>query len=57
MSDREPRWNTYDPLGMNRVVRFPEHYEIRISVYAPDSKDYASKFYHMEHLTGAGNPV
>jgi len=55
MPDHEPRWNTYDPLGLNRVVRFPERYEIRISVYAPDSGSYTSKFYHMEHLPGVGN--
>ena len=55
MPDDEPRWNTYDPLGVNRIVRLPEEYEIRISVYAPDSESYASKFYHLEHLAEVGN--
>jgi hypothetical protein len=55
MPNDETRWNTYDPLGMNRIVRFPEQYEIRISVYAPDSESYASKFYHLEHLAEVGN--
>ena len=55
MPDHKPRWNTYDPLGINRIVRFPEQYEMRISVFAPDSKSYASKFYHLEHLAEVGN--
>ena len=55
MRDHEPRWNTYDPLGMNRIVRFPEQYEIRISVFEPASESYTSKFYHLEHLAGTGN--
>ena len=28
---------------------------MRISVYAPDSESYASKFYHLEHLAKVGN--
>jgi hypothetical protein len=40
---------------MNRIVRFPELYEARISVYAPDSGAYASKFYFLEHLGDVGN--
>jgi len=55
MSQDTPRWNTYDPLGMNRIVRFPELCEIRISVFAPELGAYASKFYHLEHLGDAGN--
>jgi len=55
MSQDKPCWNTYDPLGMNRVVRFPELYEIRISVFAPEQGAYASKFYFLEHLGDAGN--
>ncbi len=55
MSVENPFWNTYDPLGMNRIVRFPELYEIRISVFAPEQGAYASKFYHLEHLGDAGN--
>ncbi len=50
-----PCWNTYDPLGLNRIVKFPELYEIRFSVFAPDSKSYTSKFYFLEHLGGSGN--
>ncbi|GAB4349231.1 MAG: hypothetical protein Kow0099_32190 [Candidatus Abyssubacteria bacterium] len=48
-------WNTYDPLGMNRIVRFPELYEVRISVFAPQHGAYASKFYFLEHMGDAGN--
>jgi hypothetical protein len=48
-------WNTYDPLGMNRVVRFPELYELRLSVFAPEQGAYASKFYFLEHMGDAGN--
>ncbi len=48
-------WNTYDPLGMNRIVRFPELYELRLSVFAPEQGAYASKFYFLEHLGDAGN--
>jgi len=55
MPVQKPFWNTYDPLGMNRIVRFPELYEIRISVFAPEQGAYASKFYHLEHLGDAGN--
>ena len=57
MRQDTPFWNTYDPLGMNRIVRFPELYEIHISVYAPESKAYASKFYFLEHLGDAGNAL
>lgn len=56
LQDR-PGWNTYDPLGMNRIVRFPELYEIRVSVYAPASGAYASKFYFLEHLGDVGNAL
>jgi len=57
MRQSTPFWNTYDPLGMNRIVRFPELYEIRISVYAPESGAYASKFYFLEHLGDVGNAL
>ena len=50
-------WNTYDPLGMNRIVKFPELYEICISVYTPESKSYTSKFYFVEYITKAGNAL
>jgi hypothetical protein len=50
-------WNTYHPLGLNRIVRFPELYEIRFSVYAPESRAYTSKFYHLEHFGDAGNVI
>ncbi|RJP63942.1 MAG: hypothetical protein C4532_20135 [Candidatus Abyssobacteria bacterium SURF_17] len=50
-------WNTYDPLGMNRIVRFPELYEVRISVFAPESGSYASKFYFLEHFGDVGNAL
>ncbi|MFX0139626.1 MAG: trehalase family glycosidase [Candidatus Hodarchaeota archaeon] len=50
-------WNTYDPLGMNRIVRFPELFEICISVYAPESKSYTSKFYFVEYKTEAGKAL
>ncbi len=47
-------WNTCDPVGMNRVVRFPELYEIRLSVFAPTHNAHTSKFYFLEHLADAG---
>ena len=50
-------WNTYDPLGMNRIVKFPELYEIRISVYSPELKSYTSKFYFVEYKSKAGNAI
>lgn len=48
-------WNTYDPLGLNRIVKFPELYEVRFSVWAPESKTHTSKFYFLEHLGEVGN--
>ena len=54
---QRPGWNTYDPLGMNRIVRFPELYEIRFSVFAPDSAAYTSKFYFVEHFGDVGNAL
>ena len=50
-------WNTYDPLGMNRVVKFPELFEICLSVFAPESKSYTSKFYFLEHLAETGGAL
>lgn len=55
MPNEKPSWNTYDPLGMNRIVRFPELYEIRLSVFAPEQGSYTSKFYFLEHLSDVGN--
>jgi hypothetical protein len=57
MNPESPGWNTYDPLGMNRIVRFPELYEIRLSVFAPEQGAYTSKFYHLEHFGEAGNVI
>lgn len=57
MTNEAPGWNTYDPLGMNRIVRFPELYEIRLSVFAPERGAYASKFYFLEHLGDVGNAL
>lgn len=48
-------WNTYHPLGLNRIVKFPELYEIRISVFIPSLNSYTSKFYFLEHISGEGN--
>ena len=48
-------WNTWDPLGMNRFVKFPELYEIRISIYSPEFKAYTSKFYFIQYNTHVGN--
>jgi hypothetical protein len=48
-------WNTYSPLGVNRIVKFPELYEICISVFLPDLNIYTSKFYHLEHFSEGGN--
>jgi hypothetical protein len=55
MSKNHPWWNTYDPLGFNRIICFPEQFEVRISAYAPSSGSYTSKFYHLEHLAEVGN--
>ncbi|MBI5118561.1 hypothetical protein HZA56_19000 [Candidatus Poribacteria bacterium] len=55
MHQDRPCWNTYDPLGLNRIVRFPELYEIRISVFCPESHSYTSKLYFLEHLGDVGN--
>jgi len=52
-----PFWNTYDPVGMNRIVRFPELFEIRLSVFAPASKSYTSKFYFIERPAEVGNAL
>jgi hypothetical protein len=49
MGEKQSYWNTYDPLGMNRIVKFPELFEIRFSVFSPVSRSYASKFYFLEH--------
>jgi len=43
--------------GGNRIVKFPELYEIRLSVWAPESKRYTSKFYFLEHLGEVGNAL
>jgi len=55
--ESKPFWNTYDPVGMNRIVRFPELFEIRLSVFAPQSKSYVSKFYFAERPAVAGNAL
>ena len=52
-----PFWQTYDPVGMNRIVRFPELFEIRLSAFAPESKSYTSKFYFIEYPAEAGNAL
>lgn len=57
MSKKRIFWNTYDPLGMNRVVKFPELFEICLAVFAPESKSYTSKFYFLEHLAETGGAL
>jgi len=49
MGARESYWNTYDPLGMNRIAKFPELFQMRFSVFSPESRSYTSKFYFLEH--------
>lgn len=48
-------WNTYSPVGINKIIKFPELWEIELSVFTPSNKFYTSKFHFLEHFSDIGN--